>query len=163
MTLIELLVTLAIIGLTAGLLPNFIAVSTKIPKAGSARSHVQEFRHVHLFIEKTIRAADTIVIDGHNVYVQDMETPRYYDLYTFVPASHMLYRDKYYDNFTPLNNGSRSQLDAEVVVFELAPEWEGDAPNGRFRLKMQYTGDANVYETEIYAPKHAQSITVRTP
>jgi prepilin-type N-terminal cleavage/methylation domain-containing protein len=163
MTLIELLVTLAIIGLAAGLLPNFVTVSTKIPKAGSARSHVQEFRHVHLFIEKTIRSADTIVIDGHNVYVQDMETPLYYDLYTLRQETHILYRDKYYNSFVPLDNGSRSQLDAEVVDFELAPEWQGDTPNGRFRLKMQYTGDPNVYETEIYAPKHAQSVTVRTP
>lgn len=163
MALIELLITLAVMGLMLSILPNFIAVFTKIPKASSARTHVQEFRHVHLFIEKTIRTADTIVIDGENVYVQDMETPKYYDLYTLSPSTHMLYRDKYYDTFVPLSNGFRSQLDAEVAAFELAPEWQDDAPNGRFRLKMQYTGDPEIYETEIYAPKHAQSITLRTP
>lgn len=161
-TLIELLITLLILGLVVGLLPGFIAVFSKMPKTESGRSHVQDFRHTHLFIEKTIRAADTIVIGGTDVYVQDLETPKYYDLYVFVPASHLLYREKHYDNFTPLTSGSRSQMDAEVAEFELAPEWEGEQPSGTFRLKMKYLGDPVAYETEIYAPRHSQTIILRT-
>jgi hypothetical protein len=163
MTLVELLITLIIIGLTAGLLPGFVAVFTKEPKAASARSHTQDFRHVHVFIEKTIRSADSIVIDGDTLYVQDLETPKYYDVYTLAKTTHILYRDKYYDNFTPLVSGSRSQMDAEVAVFELAPEWQDDRPNGVFRLKMQYIGEETVYETEIYAPAHAQTVVLKNP
>ncbi|MGN0194062.1 MAG: prepilin-type N-terminal cleavage/methylation domain-containing protein [Pseudoramibacter sp.] len=163
MTLTELLITLIILGLTAGLLPGFVAVFTKEPKGSSARSHAQDFRHVHVFIEKTVRAADSIVIDGQILYVRDLETPKYYDVYVLNSASHILYRDKYYDNFTPLVSGSRSQLDAEVADFELAPEWQDNRPNGVFRLKMRYIGEETVYETEIYAPDHEQTVVLKNP
>jgi hypothetical protein len=80
-------------------------------------------RSIHLQFQKQILQSEKIIMreESSRVYLQDMETPSYYNYYSFTSATGILYRNKVYaTTLGTIGSGAKNQYADNLTSFSLS-------------------------------------------
>lgn len=117
--LIELLIVLALLGLIGGGVKAMFF--TSIRSYDAANEQIDSYssgRWTFMLIERQIKSSDKIYLKNNIVYIQDKETPKYYNYYTLENKKIMKHK-VYEENLRTIGSGSTSQLADNIKEFEL--------------------------------------------
>ena len=159
-TLIELIISLAMIALIAVLCLNTAAFSALIAK-NTQRDINQDLtqRRIVTHLQKQIEMSDTIRIHGTTVYLQDMESKGYYNYYTL--KNGMLMRHKTNPDLSSIGFGNSSQLADGLTMFQLRAEIVNNQPTGKITLNMQLKDKKNDESHSFLYPGKINNITIQ--
>lgn len=151
-TLVEMLTAIFITSMVLGLLVTSLQFSCRMTE-GISRKTIsgQESKRAYLFIQKQLAKSQKIFVQNGRVFLQDMETPAYYDFYTLEGGA-MVYRNKV-DKITlkPINAGGKSQLIHRVTRFELSLEG-----TDTLQMTLEFSGDEPAVNARFYYPNEVE-------
>jgi prepilin-type N-terminal cleavage/methylation domain-containing protein len=150
-TLVELLVTLMMLAAVGGICGLALSVFARSLPAVRPAAEDQAFQSIHLYLENQLGASTAVIIKDGRVYLNDPETPAYYNYYTR-SAGDLLMRHKVDARLQGIGGGETSQFAARVRDFALTPSFAGGRPTGRFHLRVQFTDQNEAYETDLHFP-----------
>ncbi|RBP46675.1 PilW family protein [Garciella nitratireducens] len=124
-TFIELIVVMALIGIIFPVVVSmfFIGIRSYKTSEDQLESH-HNARWTFMYIERQIKSSEKIYIknDIKNnwtiLYLQDMETPQYYNYYFLNKETGILMKYKVDQNLKSIGLGSTSQLASNIKNFE---------------------------------------------
>ncbi len=150
-TIIEVIVTLMVMGLVfLIILPGFYTNHIISEKGLINRQHGAIQRQFNLFFRKQIYQSDCIYVQEGRVYLRDLETPDYYNTYTFKGGLLMRYKfKKKYENnefkrLVSIGLGSTSQFEKGLTAFSLDL-----LDQDHLLVSYQLEGDENTYEIQV--------------
>ncbi|HHT51119.1 MAG TPA: prepilin-type N-terminal cleavage/methylation domain-containing protein [Eubacteriaceae bacterium] len=118
-TLVELIIVLALIGIVLTVAGSMFVVG--ISSFNTADEQVESYssgRMAFLNIERQIKRSEEIYIKDNVVYIQDIESPLYYNYYTLEGSQIKKFKvDK--DSLEHLPSGYKSQFAENILDFQL--------------------------------------------
>lgn len=153
-TLIETVQALMLFSLIALLaLSTLFFFNTLKEKSGSQMSSDRAFEKAHLFFQKQIECSEKIYIFENTVYIQDMESPQYYDCYER-NEENVLLRIKCDEDLNKIKNGAYSQFISGVSDFSLEAlrNAKGEL-TGNIKMRICFNdGEKKEYKTVMAYP-----------
>ncbi len=156
-TILEVIVSLMVIGLVFSIiLPGFYTSQIISEKGMVDRVQGAKQRQLNLFFRKQIYQSDCLYLQGGNIFLRDLETPAYYNVYSH--TGDYLWRYKYekkyknneFERLGLIKSGYKSQFEKGLLVFSLDL-----VDPDHLLVTYQLEGDDNRYEIYI---KHGKKI-----
>lgn len=149
-TLIELIIGIALMGIIFPVVGSMFF--TGIRSYRTSEDQLESYynaRWAFMYIERQIKGSQQIYIknDTKNnftiVYLQDMETPQYYNYYFLNKNTRILMRHKVNQELKSIGLGSTSQLAVNIENFELALN------NDHSLLRLHIISEVNGKELDL--------------
>lgn len=119
-TLVEMLIVIALIGIIASIIASMFF--TGIRSYQSSEDQLESYysaRWVFMYIERQIKSSEKVYTKGDTIYLQDMETPEYYNYY-YLRGTGIMERHKVSsDTLNGIGRGETSQFAGNIRNFEL--------------------------------------------
>lgn len=119
-TLVELLVVIAIMGFIGMILCSMFIVS--IDSYYTSEDQIDSYsnaRWAFMIIERQIKSSEEIFIKNDVIYMQDIETSKFYNYYTL--ENKRIVKNKVNkDTLRPITYGSKSQLADNINLLEIS-------------------------------------------
>ena len=159
-TLVELIISLAMVAMIAVLCLNvaaFSSMTTKTMRTDISQSLTQKRIIIHL--QKQIEMSDSIRIHNGAVYLRDMESRGYYNYYSL--NNDVLMRHKTKSDLSSIGPGSTSQLADGLTRFDFQAEVNDNHPTGKLTLTMRFKDETNDEKYTFIYPGNNQNITIQ--
>lgn len=145
-TLIELLITMAIIAMVTMITISIFLIASK--SYHIAEQQVESYssgRMAYLNLERQMKKSEKIFIKDNIIYIEDLENPhKYYNYYTLVGTQIKRHKVKK-ESLVRIPNGCTSQFAENIAAFELTKTQEN---KNTFRLKISSDKDGNKLELD---------------
>ncbi|KNZ41430.1 prepilin-type N-terminal cleavage/methylation domain-containing protein [Acetobacterium bakii] len=145
-SLIEMITVLTVIALVFMMLLFGLFFSNTInTKARINQEIFNEERFLNLYFQKQILESRRIIVKSDRLYLQDLETPNYYNYY--IMSNGMIKRYKVYEtNLSTIGTGASSQLADNIKNFSISLD---PAAAAVIILKYTLSYEGETYEREI--------------
>ena len=159
-TLVELIISLAVIGIIAVLCLNVAAFSAMASK--NMKTDINQDltrRRIVSHLQKQIEMSDSIRIHNGAVYLRDMESRGYYNYYSL--NNDVLMRHKTKSDLSSIGPGSTSQLADGLTRFDFQAEMLDNHPTGKLTLTIRFKDETYDEKYSFIYPGNNQNITVQ--
>lgn len=150
-TILEVIVSLMVMGLVFSIiLPGFYTSHLISEKGMIDRELGSKQRQLNLFFRKQIYQSDCLYVQNGQVYLRDLETPDYYNVYSHTGTYvwrykfEKKYKNNEFERLGLIKSGYKSQFEKGLLAFSLDL-----VDPDHIVVTYQLEGDENQYEIYI--------------